>query len=260
ATGTAGAADFDAEFIRSDLDIDFLGLRKHGDGDCGGVNAALGFCGRDALYAVDAGFVFEETEDLFAADAEGDFLETADLRGRGAEVFGFPATEFGVAGVHPEQLRGEERCFIATGAGADFDDGIAVLIRVRGEEGVLEFFLKAGQRGAEGGEFLGGEFGEFGIGGCSDFLVFGDPGAGVEAGFPEIQGFLEAAVFAHEISGAAGIGKQGGVAKLFGQFAEAAMALIDEALVVHPGGLGDVRRGGRISGNETTAGREGARL
>jgi hypothetical protein len=36
--------------------------------------------------------------------------------------------------------------------------------------------------------------------------------------------------------------------------------LIDEALVVHPGGLGDVRRSGRISGNETTAGREGARL
>ena len=42
------------------------------------MDAALGFGGRNALHAVDAGFVFEVTENFVASDFENDFFETTD--------------------------------------------------------------------------------------------------------------------------------------------------------------------------------------
>src|SRR5699024_245571 len=54
---TGGAEDIDLEVVVVDLDIDILSFGKNGDGGGGGVDAALRLGGRDALDAVDAGFV-----------------------------------------------------------------------------------------------------------------------------------------------------------------------------------------------------------
>ena len=63
AAGAAGAADFDADFVGLEFEIDFLGLGQDGDGGGGGVDAALRLGGGDALDAVDAALVAHLAED-----------------------------------------------------------------------------------------------------------------------------------------------------------------------------------------------------
>ena len=138
AARSTGAADFDAEVVGLQLDVDLLGFRHDRDGDGGSVDAALGFGGGDALDAVDAGFVFQGAEYLVAGDAEEDFLEAAHFRRAAGEVLGFPAAGVGVALVKAQQFGGEQRGLVAAGPGADLDDRVAVLIGIGGEQGVLE--------------------------------------------------------------------------------------------------------------------------
>lgn len=51
---SGGTEDVDADVSIGDLDLDLGGLGHDGNSDGGGVDAALGFCGGDALDAVDA--------------------------------------------------------------------------------------------------------------------------------------------------------------------------------------------------------------
>ena len=87
---------------------------------------------------MDAAFVFEDAEDVFAGDFGNDFFEAADFGGAGFEDFGAPAAGFGEAGVHAEEIRGEEGGFVATGAGADFEEGVAAFEGVGREDGELD--------------------------------------------------------------------------------------------------------------------------
>ncbi len=86
------------------------------------MNAALLFGGGDALHAVDAAFVFQFGINLVALDGRDDFFYSALGRGRAFEDFDFPALDFGEARVHAVEIAGEDAGFVATGAGADFDD------------------------------------------------------------------------------------------------------------------------------------------
>lgn len=51
---SGGTEDVDADVSIGNLDLNLSGLRHDGDGDGGGMDAALGFCGGDALDAMDA--------------------------------------------------------------------------------------------------------------------------------------------------------------------------------------------------------------
>ena len=77
--GARCAIDVDAQIGLVDLHIDIFGLGQHGDGDGGGVDAALAFGRRHALHAMHAGFVFQPGEHAAAVDLGDAFLETAQL-------------------------------------------------------------------------------------------------------------------------------------------------------------------------------------
>ena len=106
------------------------------------MDAPGGFGDGHALHAVDAGLVFQTREGAVALDGEDDFFEAADAGFVLREDFNAPAAFFGVAAVHAEQVARKEGGFIAAGAGADFDDHVAVVARVLGHQQGFELFFE----------------------------------------------------------------------------------------------------------------------
>jgi hypothetical protein len=78
---TARATDFDADFIWADLKFDLFGHGKNGDRGSGGVNAALGFGGGNALDTVDATFMAHGGKNGRAREFEHDFLKATEIGG-----------------------------------------------------------------------------------------------------------------------------------------------------------------------------------
>ena len=119
------------------------------------MDATLGFGGGDALDAVDTAFEFELAVGAVADDAEDDFFEAASV----VEIFGleldFEIVRFGVAGVQPKEFGCEEAGFVATSAGADFDDGGLIVGRVARDEEFGELGLGCGEVGFEVGNEVG---------------------------------------------------------------------------------------------------------
>ena len=101
----------------------------------------------DALHAVGAGFVAQPAVDAGAGDLHDDFAVAAQLGFAGGQNLGLPAALFGVAQVHAQQVAGKEGAFVAAGAGADFDDGVAGVVGVARQQQVFDAgfgFLQAG--------------------------------------------------------------------------------------------------------------------
>ena len=104
------------------------------------MDSALGFGGRHALDAVNTGFVFEKTKHLAAGDFKDHLLEAADFGRAALQVLALPSAQIGVALIGTHQLCGEERGLVATGTGADFNQRVAVFVRVGGQQRVLQVF------------------------------------------------------------------------------------------------------------------------
>ena len=119
------------------------------------MHSTLRFGGGHALHAVNAGFVFHESKDTFTGDLQNHFLESAHLRRAAFEVLAFPAAKVGIALIRTHQFCGKQRGFVATGTGADFDQGIAILIRVGRQKRVLDFLGMFFDRCLERRNFFG---------------------------------------------------------------------------------------------------------
>ncbi len=78
AAGPARAERVDAQILRIDLDVHFLGFRQHGDRRRRRVDAAARFGRRHALHAMHAALVLEAAVDALAFDRRDHFLEAAD--------------------------------------------------------------------------------------------------------------------------------------------------------------------------------------
>ena len=117
-----------------DGDIEVLRLGQHRDRRGRGVDAAGGLGIGHALHAVHAGFEFELGERAAAADLGDDFLEAAHRAFARGHHLDLPALLGGVALVHAEQIAGEQRRLVAAGAGADFENDVALVHRVLGKE------------------------------------------------------------------------------------------------------------------------------
>ena len=139
------AVSIDAQVGLVDLDVNLLGLGKHGDGCRGGLDAALGLGLGNALDAVHAGLELHDGVDAVALDLELDGLKAAGLAGAGIEHGGLPATRLAKALVHLVQVAGEDGRLVATGGGADLDDGVLVVVGVARDEHVLDIFLELGK-------------------------------------------------------------------------------------------------------------------
>src|SRR5215472_16071681 len=132
--GTRGAKRINAQVLGFNFDVDFIGFRKDGDRGGGGVDASLGFRGRNALHAVYAAFVFKFGVNLVALNGGHNFFHAAHGSGRAFHYFHFPALRFGVALIPTEEVAGEDTGFVAGGAGADFEDDVLPVVGVFGEE------------------------------------------------------------------------------------------------------------------------------
>ena len=110
----------DVEVLWAELEVDLFRFGEDRDGDCRGVDSALGFSGWNPLNPVNTGLVFQEAENLFTCDLENDLFVSADVGRAAPEVFTFPASPFGVALVELHQLASKERGFVTTGARTDF--------------------------------------------------------------------------------------------------------------------------------------------
>ena len=115
-------------------DVDLLRLGQHGDGRGRGVDAAGRLGVGHALNAMHAGFEFELGEGAAAADFGDDFLVAAHRAFARGHDLDLPALLGGVALVHAEQIAGKQRRLVAAGAGADFENDVALVHRVLGEE------------------------------------------------------------------------------------------------------------------------------
>ncbi len=143
----ARAVGIDTQVGLVDLDVDFLGLGKHGDGGRGGLDAALGLGLGDALDAVHAALVLHDGVDAVALDLELDRLEAAGLAGAGVEHGVLPAARLDKALVHLEEIAREDGSLVAAGGGADLDDGVLLVVGIARDEHVLDVFLELGELG-----------------------------------------------------------------------------------------------------------------
>ena len=171
--------DVDAQVLLVDLDVRggvHLGVDEHAGR--GGVDAALRLGDRDALHAVHAALVLQPGPDALGlvagrGDGDGDVLVAAEVGLRRREHLDLPAPALGVAGVHAQQVAGEQRRLLAALPGLHLDHHV---VRVRGVAGHellgqavaqrpdlrLELRGLGGERGVLPGELAG--VGEVGLG------------------------------------------------------------------------------------------------
>ena len=159
-----GAQRVDAQIGVVDGDVDVLRLGQHRDGCGRGVDAAGRFGVGHALHAVHAGFVFELGEGAAAADFGDDFLVAAHRAFARGHDFDLPALAGGVALVHAEQIAGEQRRLVAAGAGADFENDVALVHRILGNEREPQLLLERRAPRFELGPFGLGDGAHFGVG------------------------------------------------------------------------------------------------
>ena len=175
AAGAGGAEGVDAHVAHVQLDVELLGFGQHHHACGGGVDAALGLGGGDALDAVHSRFVFQQTVGTVAGDGEGDVLVAAG--GALVEVvdFYFPMLLLAEAGVHAEEVAGEDAGLVAAGAATDFDDGILGVGGVGGDEEEADVVLHGLAALLGGGELLLRHLAQLGVFlGLEQFLALGD--------------------------------------------------------------------------------------
>ena len=162
--GAAGAVHVDAQVALVDLHFHLVGLRQHGHGGRGGVDAPLGLGLGHALDAVHAGLELHDRVHMIALHLELDLLEAAGLRRRGVHGLGLPALGRGEALVHLVEVAGKNGGLVAAGRRADLHDDVLLVGRVGRDEHELDVLLQLGQLGLDGGDLLLGELLHVGVG------------------------------------------------------------------------------------------------
>src|SRR5206468_6340688 len=136
--GAGRAERVDAQFRRIDRDIgDRIGFRQYRDRAGRGMDTTLRFGGRHALHAMAARLELELRVGALAYDAHDHFLEAAELGLRRRHDLDLPAVAFGVTRVHPEEIAGKERRLVSPGAGTNFEEDVAIVVRVSGQQHLL---------------------------------------------------------------------------------------------------------------------------
>ena len=134
-----GAERVDAQLRRVEHHVvKLVRFRQHGDRASRGVDAALCLGGRHALHAMAARLELELRVGALACDAHDHFLEAAELGLRRRHDLDLPAVAFGVTRVHPEEIAGKERRLVTPGAGTNFEEDVAIVVRVLRQQHLLE--------------------------------------------------------------------------------------------------------------------------
>src|ERR1700682_3397531 len=86
-----------------------------------------------ALHPVHAVFEFQLCKGAAATHLGDDFLEAAHGAFAGGDHLDLPALQACKTLIHPEQVAGEQGGLVAAGAGADFQDDVAIVHGVLGQ-------------------------------------------------------------------------------------------------------------------------------
>ena len=143
-TRAAGAEHVDAQVVLVDVDLNLVGLGKHGNGRRGRVDAALAFRLGHALHAVHAGLVLHDGVHLVALHLELDFLVTACLGRGNVHKLDLPLLGRAEALVHLEEVACEDCRLVAAGSSADLHDDVLLVGGVRGNEHELDVLFEGG--------------------------------------------------------------------------------------------------------------------
>src|SRR5579883_2750014 len=164
AAGAGRSHRINAQVGLVDRDVDVLGLRQDRNGGGRGVNAARAFRVGHALHAVHARFELELGEGAAALHFSDDLLVAADRAFARRDHLDFPTLPGCIALVHAEQVAGEQRGLIAAGPGANFQNYVALVHGVLGQERHPDLLLDGGTARFKSGLLLGGQRAHFRIG------------------------------------------------------------------------------------------------
>ena len=114
--------------------VDLLGLRQHGDGRGGGVDAPLRLGRRHPLHPMNAALEFQPREDAAAGDLGDDLLVAARRALARRQDVDLPAFRLGVFDVHAEEIAGEQGRLVAAGSRPHFEDDVALVGGVLGQK------------------------------------------------------------------------------------------------------------------------------
>ena len=149
-----------------------------------------------------------------ALDARHDFLVAAVLAFAGGNNLHGPALALGVAGVHAEQVAGEQGGFVATGAGPHFQEQVGFVARILGHQQQGQLLVEHRQALLGGGNFLLGQFAQLGVGahGLGGLQVALGLGVGGQSGGHrfELGVFLGQRAEARVVGQYAGVGQHAG--------------------------------------------------
>src|ERR1700757_674052 len=98
------------------------------------MHTTLLFRSGNTLHAMYATLVLQLGISAAAFDHRDDFFQSTDSRFGTRQHLYLPALSLCVAGVHAEHFGREERGFITTGSSANFEDHVALIVGILGQE------------------------------------------------------------------------------------------------------------------------------
>ena len=130
AAGSARTERIDAEILCIDLDVHLFGFGQDRHRGGGSVNAPARFGRRHPLHAVHAALVLQLAVGAASFDRGDDLLQAADAGVARRHQLDPPSLPLRVLAVHAEQLRGKDRRFVATGARANLQDDVPLVVGI----------------------------------------------------------------------------------------------------------------------------------
>ena len=142
AARTRRAEGVNAQIFHVQRKVHLFGLRHHGHGGRRSMDAALRLRLGYTLHPVDAALVLEAVVGAPAIDRKDSFLGSAELRLVEVQQLHLPAPALDVHGVHPHEVVGEQRSFLAAGTGAYLHDDAFLVVYVLRQQQNFEIIFQ----------------------------------------------------------------------------------------------------------------------
>ena len=115
-----GTERVDSKILWINMDVDFIDLGHHRDGDGRRMYSAAAFRDRHSLHAVDAALIFQSSIGALPLDKSDDFLISSHACFGSLYNFEVQSLPLGILRIHPKQIAGEQRRFVPPRTGTDF--------------------------------------------------------------------------------------------------------------------------------------------
>ena len=132
------------------------------------MNAAARLRNRHALNAVNAALKLQMRPHLGSGNLNHHLFDATAFRDARVDGFDRPSLGLGITRIHSQKISGKKAGFVSPGAGADFQDDVAVFIRVFGQNRQLQLLFQRRQFSIQFRKVVSGQFLQFGVGRLSE--------------------------------------------------------------------------------------------